>query len=79
MNKIVVGTTQSPNLKQIKSKVGSLQNASHKPGGGEIKIENRKLDWKREARTDAKNMAYKPGGGDKRVRVPFQKQKKHQK
>ena len=67
MNKIVVGTTQSPNLKQVKSKIGSLSNAMHKPGGGEIKIENRRLDWKREAKTDAKNNAYKPGGGEKKV------------
>ena len=74
MNKIVVGTTQSPNLKQVKSKIGSLSNATHRPGGGEIKIENRRLDWKREAKTDAKNNAYKPGGGDKRVwekNLPF--------
>ena len=67
MNKIVVGTTQSPNLKQVKSKIGSLQNAAHKPGGGEIRIENRKLEWKREARTAAFNSSYKPGGGEKKV------------
>merc|ERR1719471_489932 len=67
MNKIVVGTTQSPNLKQVKSKIGSLQNASHKPGGGEIRIENRKLEWKREARTAAFNSSYKPGGGEKKI------------
>ena len=67
MNKIVVGTTQSPNLKQVKSKIGSLQNAAHKPGGGEIRIENRKLEWKRESRTAAFNSSYKPGGGEKKV------------
>ena len=71
MNKIVVGTTQSPNLKQVKSKIGSLQNASHKPGGGEIRIENRKLDWKKEAKTEARNTAYKPGGGEKKVTVHY--------
>ena len=48
-------------------KVGSLANATHKAGGGDIRIENRKLDWKREGRTDALNSSYKPGGGDKKV------------
>jgi microtubule-associated protein tau len=32
MNKIVVGNAQSPNLKKVTSKIGSLENASHKPG-----------------------------------------------
>ena len=44
-----------------------MSNAAHKAGGGDIRIENRKLDWKREGRTDALNSSYKPGGGDKRV------------
>ena len=44
-----------------------MANASHKAGGGDVRIENRKLDWKREGRTDALNSSYKPGGGDKRV------------
>jgi hypothetical protein len=43
MNKIVVGVTASPNLKQVRSKIGSLQNAAYKPGGGDVKIESRKL------------------------------------
>ena len=44
-----------------------MANASHRAGGGDVRIENRKLDWKREGRTDALNSSYKPGGGDKRV------------
>lgn len=32
MNKIEVGNAPSPNLKKVQSKIGSLQNASHKPG-----------------------------------------------
>ena len=47
--------------------VGSLANATHKAGGGDIRIENRKLDWKKDGRTDAFNSSYKPGGGDKKV------------
>jgi microtubule-associated protein tau len=50
MNKIVVGVTASPNLKQVRSKIGSLENAAYKPGGGEVKIESRKLEWKTNAR-----------------------------
>uniref|UniRef100_A0A1B6JRW9 Microtubule-associated protein n=1 Tax=Homalodisca liturata TaxID=320908 RepID=A0A1B6JRW9_9HEMI len=67
MNKIQVGAAPSPNLKTVKSKIGSLQNTTHKPGGGNIKIENRKLDWRAEPRIAAKNDAYQPGGGDKKI------------
>lgn len=32
MNRIEVGNAPSPNLKKVQSKIGSLQNATHKPG-----------------------------------------------
>lgn len=67
MNKVQVGSAPSPNLKVVRSKIGSLQNTSHKPGGGQVKIENRKLEWKAGTRVEAKNNAYVPGGGDKKV------------
>jgi Tau and MAP protein, tubulin-binding repeat. len=67
MNKIQVGAAPSPNLKKVTSKIGSLQNAHYKPGGGKVKIENRKLEWKAEPRIAAKNDEYVPGGGDKKV------------
>jgi len=73
MNKVQVGSAPSPNLKVVRSKVGSLQNTSHKPGGGQVKIENRKLEWKAGTKIMAKNDTYVPGGGDKKViraRVP---------
>lgn len=66
MNKIQVGSAPSPNLK-VQSKIGSLQNTSYKPGGGQVKIENRKLEWKSGTRIVAKNDTYVPGGGDKKV------------
>ena len=69
MNKIVVGTTPSPNLRKTSSKIGSLANSGHRPGGGQVKIENRKLDWNVEARTVNMNTKYTPGGGDKKVRM----------
>lgn len=68
MNKIQVGNAPSPNLKQIKSKIGSLENATHKPGGGHVKIEHRKLEIKATPRIEAKNDKYTPGGGDKKVK-----------
>lgn len=67
MNKIQVGSAPSPNLKVVKSKIGSLQNASHKPGGGNVKIENRKIEIKAAPRIAAKNETYTPGGGEKKV------------
>lgn len=68
MNKIQVGSAPSPNLKVVKSKIGSLQNTSYKPGGGHVKIESKKLDYgNTTSRIAAKNDAYIPGGGDKKV------------
>lgn len=68
MNKVQVGAAPSPNLKTVRSKIGSLDNASYKPGGGKIKIENRKLDFsKTQPKIAAKNEAYVPGGGDKKI------------
>lgn len=67
MNKVQVGAAPSPNLKVVRSKIGSLQNTSYKPGGGQVKIENRKLEWKAGTRVIAKNDTYVPGGGDKKV------------
>ncbi|XP_050068670.1 basic proline-rich protein [Anopheles maculipalpis] len=67
MNKIQVGGAPSPNLKVVKSKIGSLENASHKPGGGHVKIETKKIDIKAAPRIEAKNEAYVPKGGDKKI------------
>lgn len=69
MNKIQVGAAPSPNLKTVRSKIGSLDNASYKPGGGNVKIEHRKLEFGKAASSKiaAKNENYIPGGGDKKV------------
>ncbi len=68
MNKVKVGTASSPNIKQVRSKVGSLDNSNHKAAGGNVRIENRKMEWNRVGRTDARNTNYVPAGGDKKVR-----------
>ncbi|XP_018052472.1 PREDICTED: microtubule-associated protein 2 isoform X1 [Atta colombica] len=68
MNKVQVGAAPSPNLKTVRSKIGSLDNASYKPGGGKVKIENRKLDFsKAQPKIAAKNEKYAPSGGDKKI------------
>jgi len=67
MNKIVVGTSPSPNLRSTQSRIGSLSNTKHKPGGGQIKIEHHKLEWNAAPRTKALNAGYVPGGGDKKI------------
>ncbi|RXG68076.1 Microtubule-associated protein tau [Armadillidium vulgare] len=70
MNKIEVGKSASPNIKNVRSKIGSLDNATYKPGGGKVKIESKKLDFSRaSSKIAAKNEAYVPGGGDKKIEV----------
>ncbi|KAJ3667144.1 hypothetical protein Zmor_002546 [Zophobas morio] len=68
MNKVQVGSAPSPNLKVVRSKIGSLDNASYKPGGGHVKIESKKVDFKNaSSRIEAKNERYAPKGGDKKI------------
>ncbi|XP_030755801.1 microtubule-associated protein tau [Sitophilus oryzae] len=68
MNKIQVGAAPSPNLKVVKSKIGSLENYHYKPGGGKVKIENKKLEFKNAApRIEAKNERYLPKKGEKKI------------
>lgn len=54
-----------------KSKIGSLDNAAHKPGGGDKKIESMKLDFKDKAKPkigSKDNIKHQPGGGTVKVR-----------
>lgn len=67
MNKVQVGFAPSPNLKAAKSKIGSLANATHKPGGGNVKIESRKIQIEAKPRIGARNELYQPAGGDVKV------------
>lgn len=69
MNKVQVGYAPSPNLKTVHSKIGSLANANHKPGGGNVKIESRKIQIEAKPRIGARNENYAPSGGD--VKVTF--------
>ena len=71
MNKVVVGVSPSPNISKSSSKIGSLANSNYKPGGGQVKIENRKLEWNAAPRTKTVNKDYTPGGGDKKVKSQY--------
>ena len=75
MNKIQVGAAPSPNLKQVRSKIGSLENATHKPGGGNVKIESKKMDIKSGSRIQSTNENYISKASEKKVIfVPFELQ-----
>jgi len=70
--KAPVGLASGPNLKNVKSKIGSLNNVHHKPAGGERKIESRKLTYNTSSRVGSlQNANHKPKGGA--VRVATQK------
>ena len=59
---------------EAKSKVGSLDNTTYKPGGGDKKIESIKLDFKEKAKSKVgskDNLKHTPGGGTVKVRKIF--------
>lgn len=54
------------------SKIGSLENTAHKPGGGDRKIETVKLDFSEKAKPkigSKDNMKHVAGGGDVKVHL----------
>ncbi|XP_045029653.1 microtubule-associated protein tau isoform X3 [Daphnia magna] len=67
MNKVQVGFAPSPNLKTVHSKIGSLANANYKPGGGNVKIESKKIQIEAKPRIGARNENYTPSGGDVKI------------
>ncbi|XP_073345672.1 uncharacterized protein mapta isoform X2 [Pagrus major] len=54
-----------PDLKGVKSKIGSTENIKHQPGGGKVQILDKKLDLANvQARCGSKdNIKHTPGGG----------------
>lgn len=54
----------------MESKIGSLANATHKPGGGTTKIASQKLEFGKKATSkigSLDNAAHQPKGGDKKI------------
>ncbi|XP_026573333.1 microtubule-associated protein tau isoform X3 [Pseudonaja textilis] len=54
-----------PDLKNIKSKIGSTDNLKHQPGGGKVQVVNKKLNFSHvQSRCGSKdNIKHIPGGG----------------
>ncbi|XP_071781289.1 uncharacterized protein mapta isoform X2 [Centroberyx gerrardi] len=54
-----------PDLKNVRSKIGSTENMKHQPGGGKVQILDKKLDLTNvQARCGSKvNIKHTPGGG----------------
>lgn len=67
--KASVGQAPMPNLRNVKSKIGSLDNIKYKPSGGEKKqLLTKKLEWVAAPRVGSlENTTYKPGGGVKKI------------
>ncbi|GIY40358.1 microtubule-associated protein [Caerostris darwini] len=66
--KAPVGNAPPPKVKNVKSKIGSLDNVTHKPKGGEKKVESVKLEWNVKSKVGSLDHAtHKPGGGDKKI------------
>uniref|UniRef100_A0A6G1S6A8 Microtubule-associated protein 2 n=1 Tax=Aceria tosichella TaxID=561515 RepID=A0A6G1S6A8_9ACAR len=70
--KAPVGLARSPDLKNCKSKIGSLDMIKHKPSGGRIKIETQKLNWNAKSKVGSlENKDHKPAAP--RIKVETRK------
>ncbi|NXM11929.1 TAU protein, partial [Ploceus nigricollis] len=58
-----------PDLKNVKSKIGSTDNLKHQPGGGKVQIINKKLDFSSvQSKCGSKdNIKHIPGGGSVQI------------
>ncbi|XP_049637758.1 LOW QUALITY PROTEIN: microtubule-associated protein tau [Suncus etruscus] len=58
-----------PDLKNVRSKIGSTENLKHQPGGGKVQIINKKLDLSNvQSRCGSKdNIKHVPGGGSVQI------------
>ncbi|KAM6312240.1 microtubule-associated protein tau isoform 8-T16 [Podargus strigoides] len=58
-----------PDLKNVKSKIGSTENLKHQPGGGKVQIVNKKLDFSSvQSKCGSKdNIKHVPGGGSVQI------------
>uniref|UniRef100_A0A8B9HEA6 Microtubule-associated protein n=2 Tax=Astyanax mexicanus TaxID=7994 RepID=A0A8B9HEA6_ASTMX len=70
-----------PDLKNVKSKIGSTENLKHQPGGGKIQIVHKKIDLSNvQSKCGSKaNIHHKPGGGNfeiKSEKLEFKAQSK---
>ncbi|XP_036189589.1 microtubule-associated protein 4 isoform X17 [Myotis myotis] len=66
-------SASTPDLKNVRAKVGSTENIRHQPGGGRVQIQSKKVDISKvSSKCGSKaNIKHKPGGGD--VKIESQK------
>uniref|UniRef100_A0A4W4HKB6 Microtubule-associated protein n=1 Tax=Electrophorus electricus TaxID=8005 RepID=A0A4W4HKB6_ELEEL len=59
-------TATGPDIKNVRSKIGSTDNIKHQPGGGKVQIVSKKVDYSHvTSRLGSKdNMKHVPGGGN---------------
>uniref|UniRef100_A0A672TID8 Microtubule-associated protein n=1 Tax=Strigops habroptila TaxID=2489341 RepID=A0A672TID8_STRHB len=62
-------SASAPDLKNVRSKIGSTDNIKHQPGGGKVQIQNKKVDLSKvSSKCGSKaNIKHKPGGGDVKI------------
>nr|XP_033800462.1 microtubule-associated protein 2 isoform X4 [Geotrypetes seraphini] len=58
-----------PDLKNIRSKIGSIDNIKYQPKGGQVKIENKRMDFNDvQSKCGSKdNLSHFPGGGNVQI------------
>ncbi|KAM9434232.1 uncharacterized protein maptb isoform 2-T4 [Clarias gariepinus] len=58
-----------PDLKNVRSKIGSTENIKHQPGGGKVNIQEKKMDLSNvQAKCGSKaNIRHTPGGGNVQI------------
>ncbi|KAG8008832.1 Microtubule-associated protein tau [Nibea albiflora] len=58
-----------PDLKNVRSKIGSTDNMKHQPGGGKVQILDQKVDYSNvQSKCGSKdNMKHSPGGGNVQI------------
>ncbi|KAM8812948.1 microtubule-associated protein tau isoform 14-T14 [Rhynchonycteris naso] len=68
-NRLQTAPVPMPDLKNIKSKIGSTENLKHQPGGGKVQIINKKLDLSNvQSKCGSKdNIKHVPGGGSVQI------------
>lgn len=61
-------TTKKTDYSNVTSRVGSKDKIDHKPGGGAVKIETRKVKVEAKSKVGSmENASHKPSGGDKKI------------
>nr|XP_033494785.1 microtubule-associated protein 4 isoform X3 [Epinephelus lanceolatus] len=62
-------TAPAPDIRNVRSKIGSTDNMKHQPGGGKVQILNKKVDVSKvTSKCGSKdNIKHKPGGGDVKI------------